>query len=298
MKKAKIDQNQPVNLLIQQAALGDWVLTFPIMRSLGPTAAIAPSSKANLAARILKGITPINAEHPELTRLFADDCEPPSEFESLFKNSKNIISFLGNGDDPWSRNVRRFAPDAVIAFLTTIPPPSWFGHLLNWQFKQLRDQGITLESSASLSTRSSLNGPVVIHPGSGSQEKCWPRKRFEELMRCLIDNGIPVRAILGEVEMETWAEKEVDHWRTEFSALAIDKLDLLFDILGNARSFVGNDSGPTHLAASMGLPTVALFGPTSSATWAPIGPSVTVIESMMQAGVDSVISAIESMVPC
>ena len=41
--------------------------------------------------------------------------------------------------------------------------------------------------------------------------------------------------------------------------------------------FVGNDSGTTHLAAMLGAPTVALFGPTDPAVWAPTGPRVRVL---------------------
>jgi len=41
--------------------------------------------------------------------------------------------------------------------------------------------------------------------------------------------------------------------------------------LRTGRLFIGNDSGVTHLAAWLGLPTIALFGPTDPASWAPLG---------------------------
>jgi ADP-heptose:LPS heptosyltransferase len=41
--------------------------------------------------------------------------------------------------------------------------------------------------------------------------------------------------------------------------------------LAAAALYIGNDSGVTHLAAAAGAPTIALFGPTDPATWAPIG---------------------------
>jgi len=49
-------------------------------------------------------------------------------------------------------------------------------------------------------------------------------------------------------------------------------------LLGHARAAVGNDSGPTHLAAAVGCPTVAIFGPTDPAVWAPVGARVAVID--------------------
>jgi lipopolysaccharide heptosyltransferase III len=50
-------------------------------------------------------------------------------------------------------------------------------------------------------------------------------------------------------------------------------------LLSRAGLFVGNDSGVTHLAAAAGAPTVALFGPTDPAQWAPVGPAVVVVRA-------------------
>jgi ADP-heptose:LPS heptosyltransferase len=47
--------------------------------------------------------------------------------------------------------------------------------------------------------------------------------------------------------------------------------------LATARVYIGNDSGITHLAAAVGTPVVALFGPTDPRIWAPRGPQVHVI---------------------
>ena len=47
--------------------------------------------------------------------------------------------------------------------------------------------------------------------------------------------------------------------------------------LASARLYIGNDSGITHLAAAVGCPTIALFGPTDAAVWAPRGGHVTAL---------------------
>jgi ADP-heptose:LPS heptosyltransferase len=44
-------------------------------------------------------------------------------------------------------------------------------------------------------------------------------------------------------------------------------------------AFLGNDSGITHLAAAMGVKTIAVFGPTNPEVYSPIGPAVTVVAS-------------------
>jgi heptosyltransferase-3 len=48
------------------------------------------------------------------------------------------------------------------------------------------------------------------------------------------------------------------------------------------QAYLGNDSGPTHLAAALGLPTLALFGPTNPQIWSPRGPQVHIIQSSNQ----------------
>ncbi len=47
--------------------------------------------------------------------------------------------------------------------------------------------------------------------------------------------------------------------------------------LRQCQRYLGNDSGITHLAAMLGIPTIALFGPSDPAVWRPIGPDVEVI---------------------
>jgi ADP-heptose:LPS heptosyltransferase len=59
-------------------------------------------------------------------------------------------------------------------------------------------------------------------------------------------------------------------------AVRIDDLYQLACWLAGARLYIGNDSGVTHLAAAVGTPVLALFGPTDPAVWAPRGPNVRV----------------------
>ena len=83
---------------------------------------------------------------------------------------------------------------------------------------------------------------ILIHAGSGSPKKDWPF--FNELMRQL-PNCRVLPQNLSLVEQSCY--------------------------LRTVRAFVGNDSGITHLAAYLGCPTIALFGPTDPRTWGPIG---------------------------
>jgi ADP-heptose:LPS heptosyltransferase len=83
---------------------------------------------------------------------------------------------------------------------------------------------------------------ILIHAGSGSSGKNWPF--FADLMR-----RVPAARAIP----------------TNLSLLELSRM------LRTSRAFIGNDSGITHLAAYLGCPTVALFGPTDPRTWGPIG---------------------------
>lgn len=97
---------------------------------------------------------------------------------------------------------------------------------------------------------------VVIHPGAARPVREWPRARFEAVARRLAAEG-------WEVEM-----------------LDPDSRDLagLLDRLARADRFIGNDSGPGHLAALLGVPTFTVFGPQLPALFAPRHPQAAWVE--------------------
>jgi len=109
--------------------------------------------------------------------------------------------------------------------------------------------------------RISISGPshgqIVLHPFSGSAKKNWPLKNF--------------RALSRQLENVAWTcgpEEELAN-ATRFSDLGA-----LSEWLSGARLFIGNDSGITHLAAALNVPTLALFGPTDPSIWCPAGAHV------------------------
>ncbi len=79
-------------------------------------------------------------------------------------------------------------------------------------------------------------------------------------------------------------------------AVRFEDLGELARFLAGARLFLGNDSGIAHLAAAVGTPVVALFGPTDPAVWAPRGPHVSVVArpALDSIGVDEVIATIRN----
>lgn len=120
-----------------------------------------------------------------------------------------------------------------------------------------------------LRSRGLRGKPVVVHPGSGSPAKNWPVERYVEIARRLGEGGREVVAILGEAD----AAEAAALARALPELPVLDRLSLveLAATLAECGAYLGNDSGITHLAAAVGLPVVALFGPSDADVWAPRG---------------------------
>jgi ADP-heptose:LPS heptosyltransferase len=101
---------------------------------------------------------------------------------------------------------------------------------------------------------------AVLHPVAAAPEKTWPAARFLEVAAHLKSNGLhPV--FVGAPGDDLAAFRA---WPTLQSTLAELK-----SLLAGAALFIGNDSGPAHMAAAFGLPVVVFFGPSDRQVWAP-----------------------------
>jgi ADP-heptose:LPS heptosyltransferase len=129
-------------------------------------------------------------------------------------------------------------------------------------------------------------GPRVLAlaPTANWPAKTWPTERFAELARRLTAPGAP---LAGAAVMVAGGPGEEPSARPVLEAVPADRrIDLLGQdlltagaALRRAALFVGNDSGPMHLAAAAGAPTLGLFGPTRDAHYAPWGPRSAVLRT-------------------
>ncbi|HEX5417032.1 MAG TPA: glycosyltransferase family 9 protein [Chloroflexota bacterium] len=120
---------------------------------------------------------------------------------------------------------------------------------------------------------------LVLHPGAGARYKRWPAERYAELAGRFAAEGCEVAVTAGPADEEA-VEAFIRAARgIEARVLAGLRLDALAAELARASLVIGNDSGITHLAALVGAPTLALFGPYDPAYWRPIGPRVAVLDA-------------------
>ncbi len=119
---------------------------------------------------------------------------------------------------------------------------------------------------------------VVLLPGAGAAAKRWPAENHVRLAGLLAEIGARTAAVVGPAEPELAGRLGR---LTVLSDLSIPELVGVFSL---AALVIGQDSGVTHLAAVLGRPTLALFGPTDPGVWGPRGPHVTVLRSASPGG--------------
>jgi len=119
-----------------------------------------------------------------------------------------------------------------------------------------------------------LRRTVWVHPGAGGRKKRWPLPNYLDLADRLGNvPGLDPVFILGEADgdLEPWIRGR------RFEVETCEDTESLTSLFEEGDLFIGNDSGPTHLAALMGLSTVALFGDTDPVLWSPWGESVRIL---------------------
>ena len=117
---------------------------------------------------------------------------------------------------------------------------------------------------------------VCVHPGAGAPNKQWPLASFASLIEALAADGLGVLVIGGadEAGLVTRLLRDVRGDAPVVSLAGLVGLADLPRILSAMDLFVGNDSGPKHLAATLGVPTVGIHsGTVDAGEWAPIGPT-------------------------
>ena len=118
---------------------------------------------------------------------------------------------------------------------------------------------------------------IMIHPAARYWFKAWPPDRFAALADVLYEKGFQV--VLVGSRNEQLLETEILKAAQHPIASLIGKTSLLelAALMKHCCLFIGNDAGPMHMAAAVGCPVVALFGPSNPAVWGPRGKYIKTI---------------------
>ncbi len=247
----------------------------------------------------------------DLHRLFAEtkafDLADGDPLISVFADYAWIATFLGEPNSNFEQNLiftANCSHSAEVITLSMKPPKDFCEHLSDFYIQQFIGQsGLTLQpwrvrrgDCLIKATKADVNRGrelleeinvdfseelVVIHPGSGGLHKCWHLDNFLAVAKELSSRGIEAIFLLGPAELNRFSNATPAVLLRKIEAagarcLTDLSLTQVLGLLSCADGFVGNDSGITHLAAGLGVKTLAVFGPTNPAVYGSIGPAVTV----------------------
>lgn len=291
-------QIQRLLLVIQAGSLGDFLLTLqalPFLRQQFPEAYLEfmpPTSMLDIAPEKWADRLSSPADLQGLERLFTKNASLPAKTAAYFGAFDLIVWY---GYDPervlapnllrtgcgcvlaadWSpgADAGMHATDRVIAALRPLGELSRDDEM-EMQFSPSRGQEVR-----KLLRKHDSPRLCAVHPGSSSAAKNWPPGRFASFIRKITaQNDLQVLLIEGPLDHQSVQEVRNRIGDPDVPILQVP-LGLLAAVLARCILFVGNDSGVAHLAAAVGTPTIAIFGPTDPLKWAPRGKRVVIFKN-------------------
>lgn len=262
--------------IVRPGGLGDTILTLPALRRrAGDRLTLVGSSWAE-AIRPLAPfpLEVVRFDGARLLPLFDPSAE--EDPTGLFSGADEVILYTDTPGEALAANAKRFCRQTI---LWPVTPPAGV-HAADHFAAALGEGGPAVPELRVpeeylrwgrnwVEERFGPGAvPAAIHPGSGGRRKCWPAARFAEVARRL---GRPVVAIEGPADGDACREFLSEVRGVRAAGLTVPQLA---GLLAGCALLVGNDSGVSHLSAALGIPTVAVFGPTDPAVWAPRGPRV------------------------
>ncbi len=286
-------------LVIRPGALGDVLLTLPALQALQeafPQAEI--EVMGNLAVlQWLPGRSVVAAvssfDRVDLAGLFQSSGVVADCLQSYLAQFDWILSYAVPPERLFARNLSRLARGIVLSF-DARPRPDLCMHMSLHLQQPLRELGVSVctepprlrltaadpqETARWWVDHALGDEPVLaVHPGSGSPAKNWLAERFAAVARHLHrERGVGILLISGPADDRAVGNVQRALDGVDYVLLHDPPLPLLAAILARCWAYLGNDSGVSHLAAAVGVPTVAIFGPTDPDVWAPRGASVRVV---------------------
>jgi heptosyltransferase-3 len=290
-------------LIIHQGALGDLLLSLPALLSLrrhhrGSRLALA-GNPANLALlqRRLRVRDLYSTLGKDWAGLYQETPRLTERLAALLREFQRVYVLAPRPPDRLVENIRRAGPAEVFwipsfpdqaagksvplvqeAALTALSVP-WISpqvYLVPGRLERSAGENLLKEKGLEFARL-----PVwAVHPGSGGLQKNWPIENFLALAeRLRQEKAAAPFFILGPVEKEVRPEIRALIRGLGFPILEEVTPTLLAGALSRSAAYLGNDSGVTHLASCLNLPTLALFGTTDPRLWGPIGRKTVILHS-------------------
>jgi len=250
-------------LVIRPGAIGDFVVSLPALACLE-----TESFEVWTHSRTVPLVEPagiggrVRALSSTGIDLLGIADPPPAALIGALRGFDSIVSWYGANRPEFRETVA--ALGLPFTFFPALPGDGAALHATEFYLQQVRAIAERSSDGIPRILCPEVRGDfAVIHPFSGSPAKNWPLAKYRALATKL-ERVMPVQWCAGEDDPPLPG------------AVRIPDLYELACWLAQARLYIGNDSGVTHLAAAAGAPVLALFGPTEPAIWAPRGSNVRV----------------------
>ncbi|EEF57255.1 glycosyltransferase family 9 protein [Pedosphaera parvula] len=154
-------------------------------------------------------------------------------------------------------------------FLTNaLTSPNHAEHRYEYWRAMAQGLGVDLEPRNRIQLKQIQKGRVIfVHTGAGQPVRVWPLQQYRNLVQRLREHHYSVKVVCNPEQREWWLNAGEKHVETPQTIT-----DLLHLMEGSA-AFLGNDSGPGHLAAFCGIPTFTFFGPQVPEWFVPLHPA-------------------------
>ena len=284
-------------LIIHSGGIGDLFLALPAMRlfrhafSHATLDMMGHPERLGVVAYDLKAEGIHSVDQAGMAYFYLDDASLPPHLCGFFSSLGLVLAFSRKGGQVLSKNLEKAGAGRVIT-LPSFPPEGLKVHVSDYLLASLRKNGIegeapdhplklseeALNFSRDYWARSGFKENeriLAIHPGSGTPVKNWSANHFAEVADWAAGRA---RVLLISGPAQDGVEK-VRGFLKKATPLIAENLYLvqLAAVLERCTAYLGNDSGITHLASSLGLATVALFGPTDPEVWGPRGSLVRIM---------------------
>ena len=284
-------------LIIHTGGIGDLLLALPAMRVFRQ--AFSPDilelmgrpERLSLAAFDLEAKQIHSVDSGELSSYYLEGSSLSGRLSSFFAAFHTVLLFGKSLSRVFAENLKRSGVRRVI-LLPPFPPEGSRSHAAEYLLDSLRSADVEGENSQDplripedalafgrhfwAGQGREMRKPILaVHSGSGSPSKNWSPKNFATVIDWA-SRRAGVLLISGPAEGKG---REVTEALKGEAPIILDNSPLihLAAVLRTCSVYVGNDSGITHLAAWVGIPTVAVFGPTDPRIWGPRGQKVRII---------------------
>ena len=287
-------------LIIHSGGIGDLLLALPALGLFrqafrhSPLHLMGHPERLAVLAHDLKAEGIHSVDQAGMAYFFLDDAPLPPHLSGFFSSFGPVLAFSGKSGETLAKNLEKAGATRVL-ILPSFPPEGLKVHVADFLIESLRKKGIegqvpdhplqlseeALNFSRDYWTRTGLmedERVLAIHPGSGNPVKNWSPGHFAAVADWAAGRA---RVLLISGPAQDGVQEVRENLRRA-TPLVAENLSLLqlAAILRGCTAYLGNDSGITHLASSLGLATVALFGPTDPELWGPRGASVRIMFSM------------------